>query len=74
MIETTHVKDVNCEHGCFPVDDLIDIKWIDHDLRVIELNSVGSLRAERRNLRVVPLRTARTTQPDLALYFEREVA
>ena len=39
VIETTHVKDVNCEHGCFPVDDLIDINWIDHDLRVIELNS-----------------------------------
>ena len=39
VIETTHVKDVLCEHGCFPVDDLIDINWIDHDLRMIELNS-----------------------------------
>ena len=39
VIETSHVKDVDCEHGCFPVDDLINIDWIDHDLRMIQIDS-----------------------------------
>ena len=39
VIETSHRKDINCDHGCFPVDDLIDINWIDHDLRMVGITS-----------------------------------
>ena len=35
-LETFHTKDVSCEHGCFPVDDLIEIKVVDTSINVIE--------------------------------------
>ena len=35
-LETHHTKDVNCEHGCFPVDDLLEIKIVDFHVSLID--------------------------------------
>ena len=44
-LETTHTKDVNCEYGCFPVDDLVVINVTDFHVElidpVVELNGGG---------------------------------
>ena len=37
-LETFHTKDVSCEHGCFPVDDLIKIGVSDFELKMLDSN------------------------------------
>ena len=37
-LETSHKKDLNCTHGCFPVDDLVHVEVVDASIYVLDAN------------------------------------